>query len=388
MVLLKAGACVPASFFRLQFSCTCGTCRCGVTNEHGSEEEQEGLTRTPKQQEMSETTLSLSPLASKVSTIFGLPEEDTESTESGSTTSSKSDATSSKSGPKDGVEFVPLPIRRKTSSDVLEETWFTPSASSAECREVDPAGPSAVAAAVAAALAPAAAPAEAAETAVLRHRHSELDLGQIRHETQQDWWDDADTKIVPGLEAAPCLTRLLGIDLHKHPGLARSKRRAPWMDGESHACYRRLGARDTSSSYVAWWLNVGDSSLLSVSEVIDRPALERCLANDALGKRMKLLIRAVKCTLPFPGKGPKEADTVGAFFGKGASLSRARTDEGVDVVVLQIDLYYLMLLRLALQNVGFRQGNVVDIILVDWPGQAVLASCRLSVTEEFLKLKG
>jgi hypothetical protein len=156
----------------------------------------------------------------------------------------------------------------------------------------------------------------------------------------------------------------------------------------SHEHYRRLGAKEASSSYIAWWLNVGDSSLLSVSEVIDRPAWERCLAGDPLGTRMKLLIRAVKCTLPFPGKGPKDADTVGSFFGKGASLTRTKTSEGADLTVLQIDLYYLMVLRFALQNVGFRQGNVVDIILVDWPGQAVVASCRIEVTDEFLKLKG
>jgi transposase InsO family protein len=156
------------------------------------------------------------------------------------------------------------------------------------------------------------------------------------------------------------------------------------MHGESHARYTNLGARDPEKTYVAWWLNRGDVSLVSVNEVVDRPALERCLDDDALGKRLKLLIRAVKCSLPFPSKGPKDADTVGYFFGKGASLTRSQTADGVDVVTVQIDLFSVTILRWALQSVGFRKGNIVDAILVDWPGQAVLASYRLAVTDAFL----
>ena len=62
--------------------------------------------------------------------------------------------------------------------------------------------------------------------------------------------------------------------------------------------------------------------------------------------------------------------------------------EGCDIIVVQIDLFCHMMLRFALKNVGFRPGNVVDAILVDWPGQAVLASMRLTVTDEFLKYHG
>jgi len=308
-------------------------------------------------------------------------EDDQLSTEGGTSSSSGSNSSSKSRADIDAPAKV-------ENDEENQDSWFTPQLSfaSAECRKFKQTGTSLIEAAVAAALAP---EADATPGRTLRHRHSEETAQRTPHpKSDQDWWFDAETRIVPGLEAAPSLSRLLGADIISHPGLGRSQRPKPWLQGESHSCYWRLGARKASSSYVAFWLNVGDSSLLSLSEVIDRPALERCLANDPLGKRVKLLIRAVKCSLPFPGKGPKDADTVGAFFGKGASLSRGRNDEGCDILVLQIDLYYLMMLRFALQNVGFRQGNVVDIILVDWPGQAVLASVRLSVTDEFLKLKG
>jgi len=397
MVLLKAGACVPSSLFKLGFSCTCGSCKCGVTNDkNDSDEEQEGLNVPPSQLEMNS---SLTPSASlgrqlrvvgklhgsrspsKADAILLKIEDDEDSTASGSTASTGSD-----SFPKDSVA-AELPAKQNSGKTIVtEDCWYTPNVTPADCKSFNHIGNNPVEAAVAAALAPV-----ANATPVLRHRHSESTVTVSpqrppERESQQDWWDDADTKVVPSLETTPSLTRLLGADIVKHPGL--KKKPAPWLPSESHSTYSRLGARDETSSYVAWWLNVGEASLLSVSEVLDRAAMERCLANDPLGKRVKLLIRAVKCTLPFPGKGPKEADTVGAFFGKGASLTRGNTAEGTDIIVLQIDLYYLYLLRFALQNVGFRQGNVVDIIAVDWPGQAVLASIRMSVTDEFLKLKG
>jgi len=399
MVLVQAGTCVPASFMTLAFNCTCGPCKCGLTNDK-TEEEQESLKVAPQQIEMG-LREPLTPVSAKatrevlkcasvrapnsfreVSKGHQL-EDDQLSTESGTSSSSGSN-----SSPKSRAD-IDAPAKVENDEE-NQDSWFTPSNSVAECREFEQTGTSLVEAAVAAALAPAAdATPRRDASGTLRHRHSEETAQRTPHpKSDQDWWFDAETRIVPGLEAAPSLSRLLAADIIAHPGLGRSQRPKPWLQGESHSCYWRLGAREASSSYVAFWLNVGDSSLLSLSEVIDRPALERCLANDPLGKRVKLLIRAVKCSLPFPGKGPKDADTVGAFFGKGASLSRGRSDEGCDILVLQIDLYYLMMLRFALQNVGFQQGNVVDIIVVDWPGQAVLASLRLSVTDEFLKLKG
>jgi hypothetical protein len=269
---------------------------------------------------------------------------DDQSTDAGSGPGSASSSSASSE-----VEIV----RRETNLN--EEGWHTPAGGAAECCDL---GPNAIAAAVAAALEP----------------------------PRPDWWDDANTKAVPGLEACPSLTRLLAVDFVKHPGVGKS-RPVPWTEGESHGRYQKLGAREPDQSYLALWLNTGDVSLLSLHQVVDRQALERCFADDPLKSRLKLLIRPVKCVLPFPGKGPKEADTVGTFFGKGASLTRSLTAEGADIVVLQIDLYLIWFLRLALQNIGFRHGNVVDIIVVDWPGQAVVASSRVAVTDSFLALR-
>jgi hypothetical protein len=244
-----------------------------------------------------------------------------------------------------------------------EEGWHTPASGAAESR--DPLclhDPNAIAAAVASAPSPPQLP------------------------PREDWWGDAQIQAVQGLEAAPSLTRLIGVELVSHPGVGKS-RPTPWMEGESHGRYQRLGARLPAESYVALWLNRGDFSMLSMYQAVDKLALERCLSDDPLNRRLKLIIRAVKCALPFPGKGPKDADTVGTFFGGAASLTRSLTAEGAEIVVLQIDLHSIWYLRLALQNVGFRPGNVVDILVVDWPGRAVFASHRLALTESFFDMK-
>lgn len=381
MVLLQAPACVPASLLKLAFNCTCGPCKVSITNDK-IVEEQEDLKAAPQQIEMSEP---LTPTATKARKRANAhTPNSTRQVSEGNQFEGYHLSTESCSGGSSGSDSLPKD-RADSHSQDSQDSWFTPTDSVAECLEVEQSSSGRVEAAVAAALAPAA---DATPERMMRHRHSDEIQMPPHRSSAQDWWSDAETRIVPGLEEAPSLTRLRGAEVILHPGLGKSQRRKPWLQGESHSCYRRLGAREASSSYVAIWLNVGEGSLLSLSEVIDRPAVERCLANDPLNKRLKLLIRAVKTSLPIPGKGPMDADTVGTFFGKGASLSRGRNDEGSDIIVVQIDLYYLMLLRFAFSTIGLRQGNVVDLILVDWPGQAVLASIRLSVTEEILKLKG
>lgn len=90
--------------------------------------------------------------------------------------------------------------------------------------------------------------------------------------------------------------------------------------------------------------------------------------------------------LPLPVKGPMEAETVGAFFGSGASSWRAKNSNGVDQVCLRVDLYSKWLLKGTMQAVGIRKDNVFEVLLVDWPGRTVILSSRITVTETLYKL--
>mmetsp|Transcript_71368 Transcript_71368/g.134874 ORF Transcript_71368/g.134874 Transcript_71368/m.134874 type:complete len:325 (-) Transcript_71368:43-1017(-) len=211
-----------------------------------------------------------------------------------------------------------------------------------------------------------------------------------------DWWGDADVIAMRGLEELPQVSRLVNVELvHSQP--VSSCKSQPWEEGESLELYERMRGIDAQGEeHVAWWMNVGDSSLVMMSKVLDPVRLHQCFFSDSdtrsvseecLATRLKLIISPVQVQLPFPSKGPHNAETLGAFFGEGASctLTRSRDAHKGDFIVVQIDLYSKWLLRKAMQSLGFRKGNVLDLILVDWPGQAVIASSRLSVTDEFLK---
>jgi len=201
-----------------------------------------------------------------------------------------------------------------------------------------------------------------------------------------DWWAHADPAAVKGLEALPPITRLLDAQVVQHGTLAGGP--FPWDAGESPELYAALGAHDPRKSYVAFWMTVDRLSMLAVSEVVDANQLESCIGGDpenCLQNHLKMLICPVRVRLPFPSKGPRAADTMGSFFGRSSSCQRIRTPGGVDVVVLQVDLFSKWLLRIALMRAGFQRGNVVDVIVVDWPGQAVFAAQRVHVTDEFVR---
>lgn len=415
MVNLRVGTCLGV---RLSFRCACGPCSCGISNE--TQEEQDGslapLADAPSQLLMGEpvkmpsasvlstrssgkdlSPVSRSGLPAPAPVVSHLHLDDEQSTDSGPADSqSETDSLI-------GGEWLPRGQRlrlgdaaeadRCHEDEDFEDSYFTPRG--ADRRDLlDSAAQTPVgadipkaegfAAALGKVVPDAAEPTPAAASSPRGdHGHDCLAVPPA------DWWGAADTAAVAGLAGVPSMSRLLGVDVVRHPSAGTSrapKRLVPWSPGQSQELYERLGASHKKKSYVLFWLNLGELSLASAFEVVDPVKYEQCLADSCLAKRIKLLIHPVKCSLPFPAKGPKEADTVGTFFGSGASCVRTKSCKGVDHAIIQVDLFSKWLLRMALQKVGFREGNVVDIILVDWPGQAVVAATRLSVTESFVQL--
>merc|ERR1712048_1010569 len=147
-----------------------------------------------------------------------------------------------------------------------------------------------------------------------------------------------------------------------------------------------MGMQDADSTYIACWLNFGEVTILAVAEILERRLLDLALSGDALNARIKLLLQPVGLKLPIPVKGPKDAETVGVFYGKGASLSRGKMGSGPDYVCLQVDLYSKWLIKKVMQSVGFRKGSTIDLLFIDWPGRSVILACRLNVTDRFLKV--
>eukprot|EP00930_Biecheleria_cincta_P051616 TRINITY_DN36818_c0_g1_i1.p1 TRINITY_DN36818_c0_g1~~TRINITY_DN36818_c0_g1_i1.p1 ORF type:complete len:347 (-),score=49.22 TRINITY_DN36818_c0_g1_i1:238-1278(-) len=201
------------------------------------------------------------------------------------------------------------------------------------------------------------------------------------------WWSPAElSPWTRGPEPLATPAKLLCTQVVKHRvALTSSDFEVSWQSRQSEMLYEEMGAKDPSCSYLAVWLKLDNASLVSLSALPEGLAQE--LGEHNIGTHLKLLLNPVHVALPFPTKGAKEADTIGSFFGKRAIQScKSRASCGAEVTCVQIDLYSNWMLRIALKQVGFRLGNTLELILVDWPCRRVVSAIRLAVTEDFLKL--
>eukprot|EP00929_Paragymnodinium_shiwhaense_P020575 TRINITY_DN13673_c0_g1_i2.p1 TRINITY_DN13673_c0_g1~~TRINITY_DN13673_c0_g1_i2.p1 ORF type:complete len:315 (-),score=53.79 TRINITY_DN13673_c0_g1_i2:153-1097(-) len=198
------------------------------------------------------------------------------------------------------------------------------------------------------------------------------------------WTGEADIQSIPGLDSIGALGSLLQVKIIRH-----KPQEEPWRDRERwEPLYFEMGMREAHRQYVSFWLNIGPMSILSVAQVNPgegEAKLAECIARgeDCMRERLKLILWPVQTGgVRLPTKAPADADFVKNFFGKSASFSMARSSSGVEHVNFQVDLYFAWWMKAAMQNIGLRLGAVVDTVLVDWPGQVVVANLRLNVTPD------
>lgn len=200
-----------------------------------------------------------------------------------------------------------------------------------------------------------------------------------------DWWTYAEVSAVKGLQKSQQVTKLVNVRIIQSkagPGVP-----APWVPGQSSDLYADMGMVDASKSYLAVWLNLGPASLLFIHEFIDRDWMDTCMEASFLTKRLKFISNPVHMRGALPSKTPKDAEAVGAFFGKkNTSCVRNATDAGIPYVCIQVDVFSKWLVKVAFQQIAMRLGNILELLLVDGPSASVLAACRLTMTPELLEL--
>lgn len=206
-----------------------------------------------------------------------------------------------------------------------------------------------------------------------------------------DWWSDANLASIRSLQAYSPISQLLDVRLvHHTPAHEYKEGGAPWHPGGSKALYEQMGMRDTQKTYIASWLNMGNSSLVSVAEVFDQKLMDSCVHEaNFLSQRLKLVPGLMQAKFPLPSPGPDLAEAVGAFFGMqnvGCFPQDVAAGFGPSHVCVQVDLFSKWFVRMGMQAGCFRLGNIVELLLVDSVGHAVIASFRISVTQEFLRI--
>jgi len=203
-----------------------------------------------------------------------------------------------------------------------------------------------------------------------------------------EWWNEADLNTMGLLVTS----RLKDTRIFPRPG----KPPLPWCEGQSEQLYEEMGMCDSANTYVAVWMLLGNAAILTVSEVMDRARVHEMLTDGesaCLEHRLKLVLNPIqvgescRSILPATATDPKQAGFVQKFLGEqGSCLRRARTAAGIDYICLMIDFNGAgRLTSWALKNVGFREGHVLDLHVIDWPGAALFTSGRLKVTSEVLK---
>mmetsp|Transcript_116126 Transcript_116126/g.182698 ORF Transcript_116126/g.182698 Transcript_116126/m.182698 type:complete len:329 (+) Transcript_116126:39-1025(+) len=146
----------------------------------------------------------------------------------------------------------------------------------------------------------------------------------------------------------------------------------------------------TSQKYVLWQMKLGKVCLLSLHRVIDDDMYHKVLnaqGGDLLKDSLKLIVMPINLALNVPVKGPKDADTIGTFFGaKNTHYSRPTNGAcKYDIAMISIDLYSVWSLKMLLPSVAFKAGRMVDFHLVSYRDNAVLASFRAAMTPQVIQ---
>lgn len=144
--------------------------------------------------------------------------------------------------------------------------------------------------------------------------------------------------------------------------------------------------------YVLFQLKFGKASLLSLHSVFDNHMYERILnvgGGNLLRDKLKFIVTPVNLSVSVPSRGPRDAETVGKFFGKDNSyFSRPERRRGgdYDIAMVSIDLYSVWSLKMLLPSIAFRYGRMIDIHLVSYVDNAVLISYRVAMTAKVVEL--
>lgn len=133
--------------------------------------------------------------------------------------------------------------------------------------------------------------------------------------------------------------------------------------------------------YLLWRMRFGADSLASLHHIVRGDTFERIFGadgGDPLRDAVKLVVTPVNLKF-VPSKGPKEAATIGDFFGpENAAFTRAGEGCGrSDVAVVDVDVFSVLSLKWLLPPLAFREGRICDYHLVSYRDSAVICSYRM-----------
>ena len=138
---------------------------------------------------------------------------------------------------------------------------------------------------------------------------------------------------------------------------------------------------------VIFKLKMSEKVMVSLNEVIDDEAFDRIFnrANreELLKEKLKLILSPINSPLPIPAKKPKDAETVGSYFGMENVDFYIDDSLGgeIRVVSVLINIYSKWIIRKFLPLATSAPGRICDFILLSSDDSVIYAHFRLLATQ-------
>lgn len=133
-------------------------------------------------------------------------------------------------------------------------------------------------------------------------------------------------------------------------------------------------------------LKMGDQIMVSLNEVINEKEFDRLFReenrDELLMRQFKFILSPINSPLPIPAKKPRDAETVGQYFGMdNVDMYIDESDPNIKVVSILINIYSKWIIRKFLPVATSALGRVCDFILLSSDERVVYTDFRLLSTE-------
>lgn len=155
---------------------------------------------------------------------------------------------------------------------------------------------------------------------------------------------------------------------------------------------RGLSRESTVVRLIIFKLKMGEQVMVSLNEVIQEQLFDEMFhdenRNELLERKMKLILSPVNLPLPIPAKKPRDAETVGSYFGMDNVDLYFDISMGGEVKVASVlvNIYSKWIIRKFLPLVTSNHGRICDFILLSSDDRTIFADFRLLSTEVSLAL--
>lgn len=159
------------------------------------------------------------------------------------------------------------------------------------------------------------------------------------------------------------------------------------MEAASPSTTASLSSRRGVKRLLVFKLKMAERVMVSLNEVVDQEVFDTVFnpANreNLLQNKLKLILSPINSPLPIPAKKPRDAETIGSYFGM-ENVDFYIDEEGggtVRVVSILINIYAKWIIRKFMPLMTQSTGRICDFILLSSDDKIVFANFRLLATQ-------